>query len=249
MSIVNIYLATTDAARQGELENHYLQQLPGSEQERYKNLHPKRQIEWLHARALLHIALQTHYSLNNGLQHVQRHEKGGLYFPGKEINLSISHTGKSVGVALVDKQAAIGLDLEALRARKLIDSTEKVFTPAENSWLDSQPSEKRLTAFYQLWTIKEACIKACRQSVWRDIGSLSFNLPQMGTFTSPNPVFHGDWQLAWGTPLADVQLALAFKSTFKINKLQLFHIDIMDPEPSPSLNCLSATQFYCAPHA
>jgi phosphopantetheinyl transferase len=75
--------------------------------------------------------------------------------PGPSFNLSHSDDRIAIAVADVD----IGVDIERLRPMPhLEDVARHVFHPHELRWLAGQP--QALPAFFRLWTLKEALLKA-----------------------------------------------------------------------------------------
>ena len=78
--------------------------------------------------------------------------------PGLRFN--ISHTEGMVAV-LVHDEADCGVDIEHPRQSVDMPSvSRRVFTDTEQAAIFAQPAELRADRFYQLWTLKEAFIKA-----------------------------------------------------------------------------------------
>lgn len=64
----------------------------------------------------------------------------------------------------------VGVDIEWLRSRVAWSTiARQYFSPAEQSWLWSLAPDIQLQAFFQQWTVKEACIKAQGGSVFQGL--------------------------------------------------------------------------------
>lgn len=71
-------------------------------------------------------------------------------------SVSISHSGPWAACA-VATGCLVGMDIQVIDARRdVMRIAEAFFSPEENHWLKSQPRE----SFYQLFTLKEAYLKA-----------------------------------------------------------------------------------------
>lgn len=90
-------------------------------------------------------------------------DHGKPYLAGPDgvdcLRFSVSNSG-GVGAVAVARSGELGLDIEALRPNvdhELIAQRE--FAAEEKAWLFAQPDTRRLAAFYELWTCKEAYLK------------------------------------------------------------------------------------------
>jgi 4'-phosphopantetheinyl transferase len=84
---------------------------------------------------------------------------------GRRVFHSISHSGRRAAVA-VCLDGEVGIDIEAMRpGRRFADVVAYAFSPEEIAALDGAESEERTSLFYDLWTKKEALIKAAGASV------------------------------------------------------------------------------------
>lgn len=76
------------------------------------------------------------------------------------IRFNLSHSGQLVMIAIA-RDRNVGVDLEQIRATLDIASlSENCFSEHECQLLASCSIDKRATAFFQLWTCKEALLKA-----------------------------------------------------------------------------------------
>ena len=78
------------------------------------------------------------------------------------ISFNVSHSGPLALVAVLEGEARIGVDVEAVKARSRLDAlAERILDADEHaSWLQLEDDEARLRGFLQTWTCKEAYLKA-----------------------------------------------------------------------------------------
>ena len=125
---------------------------------------PERQRQFLLGRILLRIAVADLTGLSFDEVHVT--ERPGkspqLIFRDRQrlfANFSLSHSREWVACA-TSPQATLGLDIEVIDSRRDIFGISKIaFEPIEYSWLVSRPDAERLSAFYSLWSAREALFK------------------------------------------------------------------------------------------
>jgi 4'-phosphopantetheinyl transferase len=111
------------------------------------------------------------------------------------VHVSISHSASAVACAVCS--VPVGVDVENIaRPRDHLAMAEMVHTPAQREQLAALPADARATAYLQLWTLKEAWLKA------RELG-LDFALMQ-SLVVDDDP--QGDIAVA---TLGDLVLALA----------------------------------------
>lgn len=76
------------------------------------------------------------------------------------IGFNLSHSGQW-GLLAVGRQRWIGVDIEQHRELPdLARLVHSVLCPAEREVLDARPADRRLECFFQMWTRKEAVVKA-----------------------------------------------------------------------------------------
>lgn len=94
------------------------------------------------------------------------------------IDFNISHSGNYV--VLVIGNSEIGIDIEYKKERN-IELIEKFFTEQEQQFIKS--ANDPLLAFYQVWTLKEAYLKAVGKGLYKKLSSFTI-FPQNGTFVT-----------------------------------------------------------------
>lgn len=80
--------------------------------------------------------------------------------PGIEWQFNLSHSGDEALIALSPSRE-VGVDIEVVdEIEEIEDLAQQYFTPHELDCWTEMEAEKRLGAFYEIWTRKEACVKA-----------------------------------------------------------------------------------------
>ena len=78
------------------------------------------------------------------------------------ISFSLSHSGAYAAIAVVEGDARVGVDVEAVRPRGRIELlAARVLNDEEHAaWLELDDDDARLRSFLRTWTAKEAYLKA-----------------------------------------------------------------------------------------
>lgn len=95
------------------------------------------------------------------------HGKPALDFPvGRDpLCFNISHSG-DLALAAVSRRGPLGVDVEHIRPVKDADDlVARFFSERENALYRELPSEQRPEAFFNLWTRKEALLKATGEGI------------------------------------------------------------------------------------
>jgi len=102
-------------------------------------------------------------------------ERGKPSLPGKPLHFNLSHTNDH-GLLAVTRAGEVGVDIESID-RKL-DRTgiaERFFSRAEADELASLPADLQAEAFCNLWTRKEAWLKATGVGISEGLTKIEFN--------------------------------------------------------------------------
>ncbi|RUL75366.1 4'-phosphopantetheinyl transferase family protein [Dyella choica] len=84
---------------------------------------------------------------------------------GRQLQFNWSHTGKAALVAIA-RDCSPGVDIERLRPRpRAMQLAERYFHPEETVALAKLDESQREQAFLQLWTAKEAVLKAMGRGI------------------------------------------------------------------------------------
>lgn len=142
------------AARLGASEAHRLSRF----------IRKDRQRQFLLGRILLRIAVADLIRLSPDEIHViERPDKSPqLIFRSRQrlfANFSLSHSREWVA-CVTSSDATLGVDIEVVdSSRDVVGMSEIAFHPSEHAWLLSRPVPERLSAFYSLWSAREALFK------------------------------------------------------------------------------------------
>lgn len=96
--------------------------------------------------------------------------------PGTSLELSISHSGDRIGVA-VTTGCAVGLDVESTDRRAEDSLMSYVLNAAELDTVAHLPPHDRTLAFFTLWTRKEAVMKATGRGLRIPLRSITLSGP------------------------------------------------------------------------
>jgi 4'-phosphopantetheinyl transferase len=104
---------------------------------------------------------------------------------GAGLQFNLSHTRGLVACA-VSWQVELGVDVENLDRRAPLELAGTYFAPAEQAWLRGLPTAARPRGFFQLWTLKEAYIKATGLGLAQPLEAFAFGFdPLHVTFADP----------------------------------------------------------------
>ncbi|MBD8898755.1 4'-phosphopantetheinyl transferase superfamily protein [Rhodanobacter sp. DHG33] len=93
---------------------------------------------------------------------------------GGVFDFNWSHCGEQALVALA-RGLSPGIDLERLRPRaNALKIAQRFFTAAEAAWLETLDEDERDEAFLDLWTAREAVLKALGRGIAFGLDRLSF---------------------------------------------------------------------------
>ncbi|HWR01257.1 MAG TPA: 4'-phosphopantetheinyl transferase superfamily protein [Chlorobaculum sp.] len=89
------------------------------------------------------------------------------------LRFSLSHSGNLLAFAH-SPDPEIGIDIEKIdSATDLEDVAKTYFSPAEQTMLDDLPEPARVQAFFRIWTLKEAVVKASELNLEDGLRSLN----------------------------------------------------------------------------
>jgi 4'-phosphopantetheinyl transferase len=129
--------------------------------------------------------------------------------PGLSFNLS--HTHGLVACA-VTRDTNVGIDVERLERSTCIDDlAQRYFTPEETAGLAACTPERRESYFLDLWTLKEAYLKAIGVGLSHPLNAMAFDLadPAQIIFRPPPRVEQRQWQFALFEPTPRHRMAVA----------------------------------------
>lgn len=100
--------------------------------------------------------------------------------PQSNVSFNISHSGNRVALAFV-KEKKIGVDIERMNSLDDYSQIAKnFFLPPESERICAQTdAAKGMEKFYEIWTVKEAFVKALGHGLSRSLKS--FEVLEQGT--------------------------------------------------------------------
>ncbi|MGR5943000.1 4'-phosphopantetheinyl transferase AcpT [Enterobacter sp. C4G1] len=122
-----------------------------------------RNASWLAGRTLLARALSP-----TPLPEIVFGEQGKPSFiDAHPFWFNLSHSGDDIAL-LVSDEGEVGCDIEVIRPRENWQAlANTVFSVAEHHELESEEPEAKLSAFWRIWTRKEAIVKQRGGSAWQ----------------------------------------------------------------------------------
>jgi 4'-phosphopantetheinyl transferase len=133
------------------------------------------------------------------------------------LNFNLSHSG-SMALYAITRSMEIGVDVERLRSNfEYEEIAERFFSANEAAILRTIPAERKLEAFYNCWTRKEAYIKAHGKGLSLPLDSFDVSFapgdPPRVLITREEPQESSRWTLLDLRPGPGYVGALAVKGT------------------------------------
>ncbi|PCJ23641.1 MAG: hypothetical protein COA96_11370 [SAR86 cluster bacterium] len=135
----------------------------------------------------------------------------------RPLFFNISHSGDKLVLAVASSEF-IGVDIEqCCKPRRVSKISSRYFSTKEAAELLAMPEQSQLSRFYQLWTLKEAYIKACGLGLAIPLQHFSYSFPgnerlviEFNTAREDDPKSWQLWQLSVNK---GYKLALALKTS------------------------------------
>ncbi len=178
--------------------------------------HDKSRRLFLVGRALLRKTLSQYTGHDpRGLEfRYNAHGKPSLKTPVEPpLEFSVSHT-RGLAVCAVALGDPLGVDVERDRTvSNPLEIARRFFAPAEAAALEKLPAERRGAAFIELWTLREAFVKARGVGLMTRPADFAFSLSAdreaTVSFNESSEKSPDDWQFARFRLATDYQVALA----------------------------------------
>jgi 4'-phosphopantetheinyl transferase len=143
----------------------------------------------------------------------ERHPSGKPYVDGESVCFSLSHTLGLVACAVADDE--VGVDVEATgRDADVGRIAARFFSAREVDELDRLDPAARRERFFDLWTLKEALVKACGRELSSSVRELEFHIDDADAhrrvrLAAATDVDAARWQFALFSPAAGYRAAVA----------------------------------------
>lgn len=147
------------------------------------------------------------------------------------IQFNLSHSG-GLMVAAVCRDWPIGVDIEKHDPRfRAMEIAERFFCEHEKAEIARQDGEARLEAFFQLWTAKEAFLKATSLGLALELSKFEIGLSPLRILALEDAakIHGGRWNLVAFRPRKDYSGAVAVAG----QPLRLDYRDFLPPSDLP----------------
>ena len=159
-SDIHLWVVKLDEAPTGCFE---FDRLPEDEKARLKKMPTADgRARFMQARAFLRRVLSSYIGLTPDkiFFRFNRNGKPSLDVEKQDLSFNMSHSHDLVVIA-VSKQNLVGVDVEELHEfEDMMEVAIRFFSKKETKLLADAPRRQRARLFFQLWTGKEACVKA-----------------------------------------------------------------------------------------
>lgn len=217
---LRVFLVSTDDVEPEALARTRLNALPRDERERYDRIiPPAKRHEFLVTRVLCrHVLAQALDVPADSLAfEIGPYGKPELRAEMRPLRFNLSNTNGLVACAVTRGDFELGLDIEVMeRNTDTVGVADRFFSAAEVQALRKLPAHAQKRRFFELWTLKEAYIKARGLGLAIPLGSFSFALDDTG---GPPRIGFDEtlvdepdaWWFEQGFPSAKHALAIAAK--------------------------------------
>jgi 4'-phosphopantetheinyl transferase len=219
---VHLWFAYDDKIKDAQLLTQYLSVLNEAERAQQKRFYfEKHRHQYLITRALVRSVLSL-YAKNIAPEQwkFEKNEYGKPFISNSTLTIplrfNLSHADELIVMAVTLDQE-VGVDVEYLpRVGKMLDIASNFFSPTEVEQLQSLPQEKQMSRFYDLWTLKEAYIKACGMGLSIPLDHFSYSFSAQGKISIDFKPERNDQPESWRfwqvQPNAIHKISLALKS-------------------------------------
>ena len=197
--------------------------LSPAEKERADRFHfAEHRQRFICAHAILRQILGAYLSLEPAEVAIQTSESGkpGLKSSpgtaGQQLYFNLSHSDR-VCLISIGLELELGVDLERIRPEydeKVV--SQHFFSKEEQAWLEGMPAGQRTLSFFQLWTCKEAVLKAEGGGIRRNLGEVEIvyevNLETAQCRDKDFQKNKRSWSLRIFSPEPEYTAALAFEN-------------------------------------
>ena len=171
---VDIYLGAIPKLKAELPLNVAMASLDSAEQEAAARIKAERRLnEFVYARHFAKHFIAKRLNVSNREITFKKHPSGKLYLEGDTLYFNITHSGDFIGFA-ISKELEIGLDIEnpTRDSGSLLDIADRYFTEEETAALRNASEEQEKQLFFNIWTLKEAVLKATGDGIVAGLDSI-----------------------------------------------------------------------------
>ena len=132
----------------------------------------------------------------------------------RALSFSLSHTRGYVACAITSN-APLGVDVERIdQSQRVQELADRYFSEKEAAWLRQCSDELRNIRFAELWTLKEAFLKAVGVGLSGSLTHVSFRFDEHARimFSGPSTIDPHEWHFALFEPVYNVRLGIVIRS-------------------------------------
>ena len=213
---VHVWFRATESLDEAAIADA-ISMLPADELAHYHRFHFARDArDYAAAHALLRRTLSSHAGCAPIEWRFAKTEAGKPFLIDSgdfHASFSLSHTRGMVACALTEG-ADVGVDVECVdRDVNAGDIAARFFAPAEAAHLMQLEAGSRRDRFFDLWTLKEALVKALGGGMAMSLSLLAFTIEPDGrvSLEAPPDVETSSWQFSLIAPSPRHRLAVAVR--------------------------------------
>lgn len=183
---IDIWLVDDREVADDTLLNAYRDMLNDEETGRHQRfIFTRHRHQFLVARALVRSALGKYLGMAPAAVAFTRNGHGKPLLAGDvPLQFNLTHTNGLIALA-VTRQDTVGIDVEYLsRQADIVNLAQRYFSPLETQALYDLPVQAWNQRFYDLWTLKEAYLKACGTGLSTPLRDFSFSFGPAGVEVS-----------------------------------------------------------------
>jgi 4'-phosphopantetheinyl transferase len=157
---VNLHIFRMNHEERVQAPERFLTLLPLEEQADYRRFQsPERRGEFLWSRLLLRQLLSYYLKVAIGDLKLSVTDQGKPFLAGSDLRFNLSHTAGLIACSFSPRE--VGIDVQKIEPeRPWALTARRFFTAEEIDYLFSCPDHSRERIFYQIFTMKEAYVKA-----------------------------------------------------------------------------------------
>jgi 4'-phosphopantetheinyl transferase len=231
---VHVWLTTPESITDPALLARYAAWMNPEEAARQARfLFDRHRLQFLVARALVRTTLSRYADRDPAAWRFVHNQWGRPDLDPEHVHdglrFNLSHTDGLVAVAIARGDPELGVDVEDTWRRSHTDQiADHFFAPAEVAALRALPQERQHGRFFELWTLKEAYIKARGMGLAISLHHFAYALDGDAVALSVDAVL-GDsadgWQFALQSPTSRHRLALAVRFPDRVGmQLRVAHV-------------------------
>jgi phosphopantetheinyl transferase len=132
----------------------------------------------------------------------------------RALSFSLSHTRGFVACAIT-ANAPLGVDVERIdQSLRVQEIADRYFSEKEAAWLRQCSDGLRNIRFAELWTLKEAFLKAASVGLSESLADASFQFDEQARieFSGPSIIDPQEWNFALFEPVHKVRLGIVTRS-------------------------------------